>query len=162
MLGPNYAPILRQANGLNRAPLGPRHLGVPSGVSKITFEPLECLVQTLHLSCTNTCTVSKQTKMRFHMTHVTLEFHRVLSKWFLSLWHIWRKPSTYLASGLGLFPNGLNQGFTWASSLRSSMECIQNDFWAFGMFGTNPAPILTDTNIISKWTKMRFHMTHVT
>jgi hypothetical protein len=56
MLGTNYAPILRQANGLNRAPLGPRHLGVPSGVSKITFEPLECLVQTLHrnLQCLQT------------------------------------------------------------------------------------------------------------
>jgi hypothetical protein len=29
------------------------------------------LVQTVHLSCTDTNTVSKQKKVRFHMTHAT-------------------------------------------------------------------------------------------
>jgi hypothetical protein len=29
------------------------------------------LVQTVQLSCTNTKTVYKRTKMRFHMTHIT-------------------------------------------------------------------------------------------
>jgi hypothetical protein len=29
------------------------------------------LVQTMHLSCTDTYTVSRGTEMRFHMTHVT-------------------------------------------------------------------------------------------
>jgi hypothetical protein len=40
-------------------------------------EPLVCLVKIVHLSYTDTNIVSKLTKMRFHMTHVTLEFHQV-------------------------------------------------------------------------------------
>jgi hypothetical protein len=35
------------------------------------------LAQTVYLSCIDTNTVSKQTKMRFHMTHVTLKYHQV-------------------------------------------------------------------------------------
>jgi hypothetical protein len=31
----------------------------------------------MHLSCTDTNTVSKWTEMRFHMTHITKEFHHV-------------------------------------------------------------------------------------
>jgi hypothetical protein len=55
-----------------------------------------CLAQTVHLSCTDTNTVSKRTKTRFHMTH----------------------------------------------SPRSSIGCVQDDFQAYGMFGTNGTPIL--------------------
>ena len=35
------------------------------------------LVQNVHLSCTDTYTVTKRKEVRFHMTHVTKEFHRV-------------------------------------------------------------------------------------
>jgi hypothetical protein len=49
----------------------PRHPGAPSGASSIISEPILRLAQTAHLSFTNTNTVSKQTEMRFHMTHVT-------------------------------------------------------------------------------------------
>jgi hypothetical protein len=52
-------------------PLEPRHLGVPSGVSKIISEPMVHSAQTVLPSGTNTNTVSKQTKTRFHITHVT-------------------------------------------------------------------------------------------
>jgi hypothetical protein len=55
----------------NELPLEPRHLGVPLGVAKMISEPMEWLAQIVHLSCTDTNTISKQTKMRFHMTHVT-------------------------------------------------------------------------------------------
>ena len=51
----------------NNLPLEPRHLGVPSGVSKTISKPMVCLAQTVHLSNT----VSKWTKMRLHMTHIT-------------------------------------------------------------------------------------------
>jgi hypothetical protein len=44
--------------------------------------------------------------MRFYTTHVTQEFHRVRSKWFLKLWYIWCKLWTYLAPILTLYPNG--------------------------------------------------------
>jgi hypothetical protein len=214
-------------------PLELRHLGVLSGVSKMISKPTVCLAQTVHLSCTNTNTISIWTKTRFDMTHVTLEFHQVRPKHFLMLWYIWHKLCTYLASRLALSLNGLNrastwdsspgvtsgaskmisepmvhsaqtvhqscvkiititkqtqssihlsfrhlrvplgaakmisehlvhsaqtmhlscvkistisnelgQASTWASSPRSTIGCVQNDFWPYGMFSTNHAPIL--------------------
>jgi hypothetical protein len=67
----------------NQLPLEPCPLGVPSGASKSISEPMVPFAQTVYLSCTNTHTVSKWTKTRFHMTHVTLEFHQVPPKCFL-------------------------------------------------------------------------------
>jgi hypothetical protein len=58
--------------------------------------------------------------------------------------------------------NELNQASTWASSPRSTIGCVQNDFLAYGMFSTNLHLSCTDTNTISKCTKTRFHMTHIT
>ena len=49
------------------------------------FEPVVRLEQTVHLSCTNTNNISKQIETRFHMTHVTKEFHLVHPKLFPSL-----------------------------------------------------------------------------
>ena len=72
----NRAPILRQdyhyvRKYRNELRLEPRHLVVPSGASKMISEPMVRLAQTMHLSCTDTNTVSKQKEVRFHMTHVT-------------------------------------------------------------------------------------------
>jgi hypothetical protein len=92
------------------------------------YEPVVCLTQTVQLSCTDTNTISKQTKTRFHITHV--------------LWYFWRKTGTYIATRLTLSPNGPKQASTWAWSTRSSIECVQNDFWAYRMFGANHATIL--------------------
>jgi hypothetical protein len=55
----------------NEHPLEPRHLGVLSGAFKLMSERMVRLVQTVHLSYTDTNTVSKRTEMRFHMTYVT-------------------------------------------------------------------------------------------
>jgi hypothetical protein len=55
----------------NELPVESCNLGVPSGVSKMISEPMVRLPHTVHLSCTDTNTVSKQTKTRFQMTHVT-------------------------------------------------------------------------------------------
>ena len=40
-------------------------------------EPMGRLVHTMHLSCTDANTTSKQEQERFHMTHVTKELHWV-------------------------------------------------------------------------------------
>jgi hypothetical protein len=53
---------------------------VSSGVSKIVSEAIVRLVQTVDLSCTDSDTFSKRTKMRFYITHVTLQIHRVRPK----------------------------------------------------------------------------------
>jgi hypothetical protein len=52
------------------------------------------------------------------------------------------KPCTYLMSRLALSPCRSNRASTWASSPRSTIGCIQNDFWADGMFAVNHEPIL--------------------
>jgi hypothetical protein len=67
------------------------------------------LIETMHPSCTDTDADTKRTKMRFHMTYVTEEFHRVRLKRFLSLWYVQGKPCTYLASRLALSQNGWNR-----------------------------------------------------
>jgi hypothetical protein len=90
----------------NKLPLEPHHLGVPSGPPKMITEPIVHLTQTVHLSCTNTNTVSKWTEMRFDLTHVTKGSLRVRLKLFLSLWYIWRKLCTYLALTLTPSMNG--------------------------------------------------------
>jgi hypothetical protein len=59
--------------------------------------------------CTDTNTVSKRTKIRFHMTHVTYEFHRCIQNYIMSLWYIKCKLCTYLVSRLALSPNGPNR-----------------------------------------------------
>jgi hypothetical protein len=43
-------------------------------------KPMVLLVQTVHLSCIDTNTISKEAKTRFAITHVTYEFHQVLPK----------------------------------------------------------------------------------
>jgi hypothetical protein len=49
----------------------PCHLEVLLGASKMVSEAMICLVQTAYLSFTETNTISKWTKTRFYMTHVT-------------------------------------------------------------------------------------------
>jgi hypothetical protein len=80
--------------------------------------------------------------MRFHMTNVTEEIHRVRPKWFLSLRYVRRKPCTYLVSRLALCPNRPKRASMSASSPRSTIGCVQNDFYAYGTFVANSAPIL--------------------
>ena len=53
----------------NKIPLEPRHLGVLSGAVKMISKP--CLEQTVHLSCTNTNTISKRTETTFHLSLIT-------------------------------------------------------------------------------------------
>jgi hypothetical protein len=108
------------------------------------------LTQTVHLSWTNTNTVSKWTKTRFHKTHITLVFHRVHPKWFASLWYVQRTPCIYLSPRLALSPNRSKRASTWASSPWSTIKCVQNNFWPYSMFGTNRAPICSDRNTISE------------
>jgi hypothetical protein len=112
------------------------------GLSKMIFEPTVQLAQRVHMSCTDTNTVSRRTKMRFHITHVTKEFHRVHPKSFLSLWYVRRKPCTYLAPILTLYSNRPKRDSTWLTSPWSTIGCIQNYFRVNGLFSANHAPIL--------------------
>jgi hypothetical protein len=96
----------------NDLPFHPRQLRVPSGAPKTTAMPMVYSAQTMHLSCVEINTISKWTKMIFHLTHVTKEYHRWCPKWFSSLWYVLRKLCPYLASRLILSPNRLKQAST--------------------------------------------------
>jgi hypothetical protein len=52
-------------------PLHSRHIEVPFGASKMIFEPVVHLVQTVRLSYVKINTISKQAQTSFHLTHVT-------------------------------------------------------------------------------------------
>jgi hypothetical protein len=55
-------------------------LDTPDGTpcaSKMISKPMVHLLQIVHLSFTDTTTVSRRTEIRFHMTQVTEEFYRV-------------------------------------------------------------------------------------
>jgi hypothetical protein len=55
----------------NELPLDPRHLRVQSGASKMIYEPIVRLAQTVHLSYAGTNTISKQIETSFHLMHIT-------------------------------------------------------------------------------------------
>jgi hypothetical protein len=115
------------------------------------FERVVCSAQNQASIYVKISTISKRTEMRFHMTQVTLVFYRVCPKRFLRLWYIQRKPCTYLALRIALSPNEPKRASTWASSPRSTIRCVQNDFWGYGMFGKNRALILTLSLNGPKW-----------
>jgi hypothetical protein len=97
------------------------------------------LVQTVHLSWANISTISKQNETIIHFTY---EYHWVRPKWLLTLWYGLCKPRPFLAPTLTMSPIGSKRNSTWQMSPRSSIGCTQNNFWAYGTFGTNRAPIL--------------------
>jgi hypothetical protein len=113
----------------NELPLESRHLGVLSGARKIIFEPMVCLAQNVHLSLSDIKTISKQTKKRFLLTHVTYEFHRVHPKWFSSLWIVRHKPCTYLASRLAMSQNGPTLTISKRNETRFHMTHITEQFY---------------------------------
>jgi hypothetical protein len=135
----NISTLRTDQNGI---PHDLHHLGVPSGGSKTISEPMVRLAQTVLLSCSDTNSVSKWTKTRFHRTDITEKLRQVRPKWFLSLWYFRHKPCTYLASRLALSPNGPKRDSTRSTSPRSTIGCMQNDFRAYVTFSANRAPIL--------------------
>jgi hypothetical protein len=122
-------------------PLEPRHLGVPSGGSKMISKD-RYIWRKPSTNLTPTLTPSPN-KPKWDSTWPML--HRCsigCPKRFLSLWYVRRKPCTYHTSRLAVYLNRQNRASTRASSPRSTIGCVQNDPWAYGTFGANRAPIL--------------------
>jgi hypothetical protein len=140
-------------------PHDPSHLEVPSGASKTISGPMVCLAQTAYLSCIDTNIESKWNDVRFQMTHVTYEFHRVHRVWFLSLWYIWRKLCTYLVSRLALSSKGPKQASIWA--LSSYHQVVQNDFWTYGTSSANLHLSCVKISTIFERTETSFHLSLV-
>jgi hypothetical protein len=120
----NHAPTLSLSpNGPKQDSTDPRHLEVPPGVSKIISEPMVRSAQTMHQSCIKIRTISKGTKSSYHLSLVTLEYHRLRLKWFLSLRYVWRNPCNYLTPTPTLSLNGTKWSSTWSTLPWSSIGC---------------------------------------
>jgi hypothetical protein len=72
------------------------------------------------------------------------------------------KPCTYLELTPTLRPNGLKHDLTWPTSPRTTIGCVQNDFWACVTFGANRALSCVKISTISKWTESSIHLSLVT
>jgi hypothetical protein len=120
----------------------PHLLGDPPVASKMIFEPMACLVQTVHLSCVKISTISKRTESSFHLTLVTLEYYLVHLKWFLSLGTLDANRAPIFALPLTLSQNRSNRESTWPTSPRRSTSCVENNFRAYSTFGASSAPVL--------------------
>ena len=173
-------------NGPNVLPLEPHHLGVPSGVSKIIFEPMVRSAQTVHLYCTNTNTISKWTERdstcptsprssigciqndiwasrmlsaNLHLSYITLTpspngpneiphvphhlgvpsgASKMISEPLVRLAQTMHLP--YINTNT--ISKWSERDSTWPTSPRSSIGCVQIDFWFNGTFDANHAPIL--------------------
>jgi hypothetical protein len=120
----------------NKLPVEPHHQGVPSGSSKMISEPKVRLAQTMHLSCIQTDrneiphdarhvgVPSGASKMIFESmvrsaqtVHLSCIKNSTISKW-------------------------TEMCFLLILITRSTIRCVYNDFWAYGTFGANRAPIL--------------------
>jgi hypothetical protein len=145
-----------------KLPLEPRHLGVPSSASKMISKPMVRSVQTMHLSCTDTKTVTKRTEMRFHTAHVTYVFYRVRPKLFMSLWYVQCIPKTYLASRLALSPNGPNRAPPDPRHLGVPSGASKTINEPMVRLTNTEHLSCTDANTSSKQIETRFHMTHIT
>jgi hypothetical protein len=167
MFNANRATILHQElhylqTDRTELPLEPCHLGVPSGASKTISMPMVCSVQTVQLSCTDTNNLSKQTKTRFHMTHVSYKFHRVGPKLFMSLWYVLCKPCTYLVSRLALSPNGPNRAPPGPHHIGVPSGASKTIYEPMVRLTQTEHQSCTDANTVSKHIETRFYMTHVT
>jgi hypothetical protein len=127
----------------------PCQLAVPLGASKIIFEPVVRLAETVHLSSTKITTISKRTQRSFQLSLITKEYHRVRPQWFQSLWYVWGKPCTCIALTITVSPNRPKRDSTWPTSPRSSMGCIQNDFWALWYIQREPCTYLASRLALS-------------
>jgi hypothetical protein len=114
--GENHAPILHQdyhclQTNRNQLPLEHRHLGVPSGASKMISEPMVRSVQTMDLACFKITTISKWTEMSFHFEHCHLVVPSGVSKMISEPMDLLAQPCTYLALTLTLSPTGTEMSF---------------------------------------------------
>jgi hypothetical protein len=140
----------------NELPPEPRHLGVPSGASKMISNPMVHLSKPCTYLAQDANSIFKWTKTRSDMTHVTKGFYRVRPKWFSSLWYV-----QHNASRLALSPNSLNRASTWASSTWSTIGSVQNDFLTLWYIWHKPWTYLAPTLTLS-WNRPKQDSTWAT
>ena len=133
MFGANHAPILHRHEHRIQThrieiPLDPRHLGVPSGASRMISEPMVRSTQTVHLTYVKVSTISKWTANELPLEHHHQGVPSAASKTI-------SKPMVCLAQTMHLSCTNTNTvskrietRFHMTTSPRSSIGCVQIDF----------------------------------
>ena len=106
-------------------------------------------MQFVHLSCIKISTISKQSKLSFHLSAFIQEYHRVHPKLFLSLWCIRHKLCTYFAPKLTLSTNRLKRDSIWHMWSRSSIGVRLNGFLSIWYVPCKPCTYLTSRLALS-------------
>jgi hypothetical protein len=136
----NYAPICTDTNNVYKRKEERFHMThVTLGFQRVwtyaTFDAKPCTYIASRFALS-------PNRLSFHLSLITSNYHQVHPKQFLSWWYVWRKLCTYLALTVTLSPNRKRRDSTWLMSTRASIRRVQNNFWAFGTFDANGAPIL--------------------
>jgi hypothetical protein len=121
------------------------------------FKPMACSMQTVHLFYVKISTISKQTETSFHLSHVTLENHRVRPKCFLH----WRKTvhlsCTYFNTVSKRTKTSFHVSLVTLEYHRLHPKC----FLTLVCLAQTMVLSCSDPNTVSKQTEMRFHSSQV-
>jgi hypothetical protein len=127
----------------NKLLIEPRHQGVPSGSSNTISEPKVCLAQTVHLSCIQTdCNEIPHDP---HYVGVSSGASKMISEHIVCSAQTMHLPCVNIST---IFKR-TETSFQLSLEPRSTIGCVHNDFWAYGMFGANRAHILHPNGL--KW-----------
>jgi hypothetical protein len=145
MFGANYATILPWHEHClqterREIPHDWHDLGVPSGAFKTITEPMVCSTQTMHLYYVKISTISKWTELSVEPCHPRLPSgaSKTISEAMVCL-----VQTVHLScTDTNTIFKQKEEWFLRLTSPRGSTGCVQNDFWAYGMFDVNGAPIL--------------------
>jgi hypothetical protein len=141
-------------------PHDPRHLGVPSGASKMISEPMVRSTHTGHLSCIKIKTISKWTELSLEPRHLRVlsGSSKTISELMVRFAQIVHLSCTDTKTAL----IRKKWDSTWLTSPRSSIGCVQNNLWPYGTFTQTVHLSCVKISTISERTKMRFHLSIVT
>jgi hypothetical protein len=129
-------------------------------VSKMISKPIVRLVHTVHLYCTNTNTVSKHTEMRFHITHSPRSSIGWIPHDFRADGTFYRNRAPFLQCDYRYLQTNSNKLPLEARHLRVSSGASKTISDPMVRLAQTMHLYCTDTNTVSKWTKIRFHKTH--
>ena len=122
-------------------PHDPRHLGVPSGASKIISDPMVRLTHTVHYLASRLALCPKgQKELPLEPRHlvVPLSASKTISESMVC-----RAQTMHLScTDTNTISKWKEVRFHMTTSPRSSIRCVQNDCRAYGTFNANRIPIL--------------------
>jgi hypothetical protein len=146
----------------NRLSLGPHHLGVQSGASKMNFGPMVHLAQTMHISCTDS--ILSPNWKKWDSTSLTTSRSSIgcVQNNFCAFWYVRHKSCNYFFVKISAISNRLNE----LPHQPRQQEVLSDVYKMISEPMVRVAQTMhlscTDTNTVSKRTEAIFYKTHIT